>query len=33
MNFLYWARYGFLILMAFAIFALIYAHLKTTRSR
>jgi len=33
MSFFYWARYGFLFLMALAIFVLLYAHLKTIRSR
>jgi hypothetical protein len=33
MNILYWARYGFLFLMAAVIIVIIYAHLHTTRSR
>jgi len=33
MNFLYWARYGFLLLMVLALAILIYAHFKSIRSR
>jgi hypothetical protein len=33
MSTLYWARYGFLFLMAAVIIVIIYAHLRTTRSR
>jgi hypothetical protein len=33
MTFLYWARYGFLIVAAFVVAALVYAHIKTIRSR
>ncbi len=33
MNFLYWARYGFLFLMAAVIIVVVYAHCRATRSR
>lgn len=33
MTFLYWARYGFLSLMALAVVLLAYAHLKNLRLR
>jgi hypothetical protein len=33
MTFLYWARYGYLFLMALAIIVLIFAHLHSIRSR
>ncbi len=33
MSFLYWMRYGFLLVMAVALAVLIYVHVKTIRSR
>ena len=33
MNFLYWARFAFLLLMALVAFILIYAHHHNSRSR
>ncbi|MBP1623618.1 MAG: hypothetical protein H6Q07_1638 [Acidobacteria bacterium] len=33
MSFLYWARYGYLFLMAFVIAAVLCVHLKNIRSR
>jgi len=33
MSFLYWARYAYLLMMAFVMAALLYAHLKNIRSR
>jgi hypothetical protein len=33
MTFLYWARYGFLLLLILAVAAILYAHLQSTRAR
>lgn len=33
MTSLYWARYGFLLLMALAVVLLAYVHIKNLRSR
>ncbi len=33
MNFLYWARYGFLFMVALVIAIVVYAHLMSIRSR
>lgn len=33
MNFLYWARYGFLLALILVIAVLVFAHLKSVRSR
>lgn len=33
MTFLYWARYGFLFFMAAVLVVIVYAHLRSTKSR
>jgi hypothetical protein len=33
MTFLYWARYGFLVVAVVAVAILVYAHIQTIRSR